>query len=55
MILKSELILALNNFKFDSPSNTEHLFWGVVILSVISQMEGSGRELIKVPSVGYFS
>lgn len=52
MILKSKLILALNNFEFDSPGNTEHLFWGVVIPSIISQMEGSGRELIKIPFVG---
>lgn len=54
MILKSKLILALNNFEFDSPGNTEYLFWGVVIPSIISQMEGSGRELIKIPFVGYF-
>lgn len=54
MILKFKLILALNNFDFDSPDNTEHLFWGVVIPSIISQMEGSGRELTKIPFVGYF-
>lgn len=54
MILKSKLILTLNNFEFDSPDNTEHRFWGVVIPSTISQMEGSGRELIKIPFVGYF-
>lgn len=52
MILKSKLILALNNFEFDSPDNTEHLFWGVVTPSIISQKEGSGRELIKNPSCG---
>lgn len=35
MILKSKLILALNNCDFDSPGNTEHLFWGVVVPSII--------------------
>lgn len=54
MILKSQLISALGNFEFDSPGNTEHLFWGVVIPSIISQTEGSGRELIRIPFVGYF-
>lgn len=54
MILKSKLILALNYFEFDSLGNTEHLFWGVVIPSIISQMEGRGGELIKIPFVGYF-
>lgn len=32
MILKSQLILVLNNFYFGSPANTEHLFWGVDVL-----------------------
>lgn len=54
MILKSELILALNNFEFDSPGNTEHLFGGVVIPNIISQREGSGKELIKILFVGHF-
>lgn len=53
MILKSKLILAFNNFDFDS-GYTEHLFWGVVIPSIISQMEGDGRELSRIPFVGYF-
>lgn len=54
MVLKSKLILALNNFEVDSPGDTEHLFWGVVIPSIISQMEGSDGELIKILFVGYF-
>lgn len=51
MILKSKLILALNNFE---SGNSEHLFWGVVIPSIISQTEESGRELIRIPFGGYF-
>lgn len=54
MILKSKLILPLNNCSFDSCGNTEHLFRGVVLSSIISQSEGNGRELIRIPFVGYF-
>lgn len=54
MILKSKLILALNNSEVDSPGDTEHLFWGVVIPRIISQREGSDGELIKILFVGYF-
>lgn len=53
MILKPKLSLALKNFDFDS-GNTEHLFWGVVIPSIISQIEGGGGELSRSPLVGYF-
>lgn len=53
MILKSKPILALNNFLILLV--IQNICFGVWSCQVaISQMEGNGRELIRIPFVGYF-
>lgn len=52
MILQFKFILALT---FDSPGNIEHLFWGVVLPSIVSQIERNGGELNRIPFGEYIS
>lgn len=53
MILKSKLILALNNFQFDSP-NTEYLFLVVVIPSCYFTDRGKWQRTDQNPFRGVF-